>query len=46
LINDPPQFTDREKVIVQKSRGDILVGEANLPAPIKSGEISWREETD
>jgi len=46
LINDPPQATDKEKVIIQKSRGDILVGEANLPAPVKSGETSWREETD
>ncbi len=46
LINDPPQTTDKEKVIIQKSRGDILVGEANLPAPVKSGETSWREQTD
>jgi type IV pilus assembly protein PilY1 len=46
LINDPPRTTDKEKVIIQKSRGDILVGEANLPAPVKSGETSWREETD
>jgi type IV pilus assembly protein PilY1 len=47
LIYDPPAHVgDKEKVIVQKSRGDILTGDATLAVPVKSGEISWREKTE
>ncbi|MGD2075619.1 MAG: PilC/PilY family type IV pilus protein, partial [Gammaproteobacteria bacterium] len=39
LINDPPATVgDKEKVIIQKSRGDILTGDATLAVPVKSGE--------
>jgi type IV pilus assembly protein PilY1 len=47
LINDPPStVADKEKVIIQKSRGDILTGDATLAVPVKSGETSWREQTN
>ncbi|MGD2076264.1 MAG: hypothetical protein PVG38_15295, partial [Gammaproteobacteria bacterium] len=47
LINDPPATVgDKEKVIIQKSRGDILTGDATLAVPVKSGEVSWREQTN
>ena len=41
--NPPHNDGDKETVIIQKSRGDILTGEAALPDPVKSGETSWRE---
>ncbi len=41
--NPPHSDGDKETVIIQKSRGDIITGEAELPYPVKSGETSWRE---
>lgn len=35
---------ERETVIIQNSRGDILTEEAVLPTPVRSGETSWREQ--
>jgi type IV pilus assembly protein PilY1 len=47
ITNDPPNDAgDKETVIIQKSRGDILTEEADLPTPVKSGETSWRENDE
>ena len=35
---------ERETVIIQNSRGDIITEEAELPTPVRSGETSWREQ--
>lgn len=44
--NPPENDGDKETVIIQKSRGDILTEEAELPTPVKSGETSWREHNE
>jgi type IV pilus assembly protein PilY1 len=45
ITNDPPETNgDKETVIIQNSRGDIITEDADLPTPVKSGETSWRQQ--
>lgn len=42
--NPPGSNGERETVIIQNSRGDIITQDAELPTPVRSGETSWREQ--
>jgi type IV pilus assembly protein PilY1 len=45
VTNNPPENSgERETAIIQNSRGDIITQEAELPTPVRSGEMSWREQ--